>query len=104
MGAMELVLIGSNVIMFLVFLFRYATLPPQIPLFYVHQKGEDQLGEWWMIFLLPILLDVFFVFNRQIIRMFFHNNPFVSKVVYYVNLFLIISFTVIFIQIVLLIS
>lgn len=101
---MELALVGSNIIMLVVFLFRYTSLPPQIPLFYVHQSGEDQLAEWWMIFLLPVLLDVFYALNSFFLRKYFHNNTFVTKVVYYFNLFLIITFTIIFIRIVLLIS
>lgn len=97
-------LLGSNAIMILSFVLRYKTFPPQIPLFYTHSVGEDQLGEWWMIFLLPLLLNVFVLTNRFIYRKFFISNTFVAQTIYYLNLFLMVSFTLIFIKIVLLVS
>lgn len=101
---MDLTLIGANIVMVIAYLLRSSSIPPQIPLFYVHQSGEDQLGEWWMIFLLPIFLDVFYLFNKFMLRRFFPHNKFVNRVVYYFNLFLIVTFTIIFIRIILLIS
>lgn len=97
-------LLGSNAVMILSFILRYQTFPPQIPLFYTHSTGEDQLGEWWMIFLLPLLLNVFVLVNRFIYRKFFISNTFVAQMIYYLNLFLMVSFTLIFIKIVLLVS
>ena len=97
-------LLGSNAIMILSFILRYKTFPPQIPLFYTHSIGEEQLGEWWMIFLLPLLLNVFALMNRFIYKKFFPSNTFIAKTIYYLNLFLMISITLIFIKIVLLVS
>lgn len=97
-------LLGSNIIIILTFILRYKTFPPQIPLFYSHSGGEEQLGEWWMIFLLPLLLNIFVVVNRFIYRKFFLDNTFVAQMIYYLNLFIMISFTLIFIKIVLLVS
>lgn len=101
---MELALIASNIVMILLFLLRSASFPPQIPLFYVHQAGEDQLGEWWMIFLLPFFLDLFYILNRFVLHRFFQDNKFAARVVHYFNLFLIVAFTLIFIRIIILIS
>ena len=44
-----------NLLMILIFAVEYHRLPPQIPLFYSKLWGEDQLGEVWMIFLLPVI-------------------------------------------------
>lgn len=101
---MEYALIASNIIMAGTFALRYASFPPQIPLFYSHQAGEEQLGEWWMIFLLPFFLNVFVLLNKLIYKKFFSKNTFVSKIIYYLNLFLIFAITLIFLKIVLLVS
>lgn len=101
---MELTLIGANIVMGIAYLLRSASIPPQIPLFYVHQAGEDQLGEWWMIFLIPFFLDLFYFLNKFMLAKFFRSNKFVAQVVRYFNLFLIITFTIIFIRVILLIS
>jgi len=97
-------LLGSNAIMIFSFVLRYRTFPPQIPLFYTHTTGEDQLGEWWMIFFLPLMLNMFVLANRFIYRTYFISNTFVARVIYYLNLFLTVSFTLIFIKIVLLVG
>ena len=97
-------LIGSNVIMIGLFVLRFSTLPPQIPLFYSKPWGEDQLADSWMIFLLPIILDLLFVLNNFIYKKFFPENAFVKKVMNFLNGFLIISITLIFIKIIFLIT
>ncbi|GAB4219933.1 MAG: hypothetical protein Fur009_8240 [Candidatus Microgenomates bacterium] len=90
--------------MFLIFFLKLKTFPPEIPLFYSKPSGELQIADSWMIFLLPMLLNIMFFINNFIYNRFFLNEEIVKKIFYYLNLFLIISFTLIFIKIVLLIS
>ncbi len=90
--------------MFLVFALRYQSFPPQIPLFYSHAAGEDQLGEWWMIFLFPLFMNLFIMFNSFFARKFFFENVFVSKMLQYFNVFLMISMTLLFMKLVFLVS
>ena len=86
------------------FILRFNTLPPQIPLFYSKPWGEDQLADSWMIFLLPVILDLLFFFNNFIYQRFFPENMFVKKIIFYLNLFLILSMTLIFIKIIFLVT
>lgn len=97
-------LIASNIIMAFVLVLKFNRLPPQIPIFYSRLWGEDQLAEWWMIFLLPIISNLFFFLNLFLYKRFFFKNEFVKKIVIYLNLFIIISLTLIFIKIVFLVS
>jgi hypothetical protein len=101
---MPYLLIVSNFIMLGIFVWRLPTLPPQVPLFASNPWGESRLGELWMIFLLPLLMNVFFFLNLYILRKFFNEIDYVKKVIYYVNLFVMASFLFIFIKIILQIS
>ncbi len=97
-------LIASNLAMIGMFVFRYPSLPPQIPLFYSKPWGEDQLVENWFILILPLLLTTFYFLNSFIYKKFFLDNLFVQKIFYYLNIFNIITITYIFFQIIILIS
>lgn len=97
-------LLGCNGLMFLAFFLKYQTFPPQIPLFYSHTQGEDQLAEWWMIFLLPLLLDLFVIINSFVSRKFFPGNAFVEKLLRNLNIVLMTTVTVIFLKIVFIVS
>ena len=97
-------LILANLAIVLVFFLKFQTLPPQIPLFYSKPPGEDQLTDTWFILILPLLMNVLFFLNNFIYRRFFNKNEFVQKIFYFVNLFLIISFTLIFAKIIFLVT
>jgi len=97
-------LLAANVIMISVFLLKFNHLPPQIPLFYSKTWGESQLAESWMIFILLILLDFSFFINRFINKKYFPDNLLVKKIFTYLNLFIVIAFTAIFLKIILMIS
>lgn len=97
-------LIIANLSMLLIFFLKLKTFPPEIPLFYSRPSSELQITDSWMIFLLPILLNLIFFINNFIYNRFFINEEIAKKIFYYLNFFLIISFTLIFIKIVLLIS
>jgi len=97
-------LFGANALMIITFLLRFFRLPPQIPLFYSQLWGESQLADSWVIFILPIFMNLLFFINRYIFNKFYAENNFTKNIFYYLNLFLIISFTLIFIKIIFIVS
>lgn len=101
---MSNLLIIANIIMAIIFIVKINFLPPQIPLFYSLPTGENQLTDTWMIFLIPFILNIFYIINTSIYNKFFLGNDFIKKIFHYLNLFLIISFTFIFIKIIFLVS
>lgn len=98
---MTYVLIACNLLMVVLFVVFLNLLPPQIPLFYSKIWGEDQLGELWMIFIIPILMNIFYIFNNFVLHKFFPGNTFVSKIISYVNWGVIVFFTFVFLKIIL---
>jgi len=83
-----------------VLIYKFGTLPPQIPLFYSKPPGEDQLADTWMILLLPLLMNFLFFFNNFFYRRYFKENILAKKILYYLNLLISISFTIIFAKII----
>lgn len=90
--------------MIFIFGLKFSKLPPQIPLFYSAPWGKNQLAELWMIGFLPIIVNGFFFINIWIKKRFFAENDFINKAVEYINIFLIICITLIFVKIILLVS
>ncbi|GEM_PF-893120 len=101
---MIFVLLGANFMMVLAILFKLTSLPPQIPLFYSRPDGELQLGDWWFIFLLPILMNALYILNTMVQKKYFPENYFVQTFVYYFKLFIISIFTLIFLKIIFLVT
>jgi hypothetical protein len=97
---MKKVLFVANTIMVLFFVFRFTSLPSQIPLFYSKPWGEDQLADSWLIFILPLTMNFIFFINLYFNKKFFQENNFVKKIIDYLNLFIIVSITLIFIKII----
>lgn len=97
-------LIGSNIVMIGALLLNFNHLPPQLPLLFSKPWGEDQLVDWWMIFIIPVLLDILYFTNITLYKRYFQGNEFVKKIVDYLNIFLMIVFTLIFIKIVTLVT
>jgi hypothetical protein len=97
-------LVLSNIAMILVFILRFNTLPPQIPLFYSRPTGEEQLADLWMIFILPFLLNFFYFLNQYLENKLFSDNPLIKKIFYYFNIVLMIIISLVFIRIIFLIS
>ena len=98
------ILLTCNLLMVVTFLLRFSTLPPQIPLFYSKITGEEQLGDTWMIFLLLILANIFYFLNEYIVKNKFPQNEFVKTIFKFVNIFVVVCFSLIFIKIIFLIS
>ncbi len=103
---MSSLLILANSLMILVFIFKFNRLPPQIPLFYSLPLGESQLVDTWLIFLLPIIMNIFYFINNYFYKKFFlfSENNLYKNIFKITNYFLIIGFTLIFIKIIFLIS
>jgi len=95
---------AGNIIMGAVFAFFYKTLPPQVPMFYSRQTGEDQLGEWWMLFFIPLFMNLLIALNSFLVRRYFPDNDFVRKVRDYINIGLVVSLTAIFLKIIILVA
>ena len=93
-------LIAANLVMVLVTFLRFNNLPPQIPLFYSKPAGEDQLADTWFILILPLFMNLLFFLNKFLSRRYFKDDLLIHKIFYYLNLFLLVSFTLIFTKIV----
>ena len=97
-------LIAGNVFMIVTFILKFNSLPPQLPLFYSRPWGEAQLVDTWMIFLIPLLLNLLYVANNYLYKRFFFDNELSKKIFNYLMIFLIIGFTLIFVKIIFLVS
>ena len=93
-------LIAANITIISILVFKFNTLPPQVPLFYSKTTGEDQLADTWSILILPLFMNLLFFLNNFIYRRYFRDNILVQKILYFLNLFLIVSFTLILIKII----
>lgn len=98
------VMIISMIIVMTVFTAKIRNLPPQIPLFYSRLEGNDQIADLFMIFLLPLLSFLIVQTNSFITKRYFRDNPFVSKVTYYINLSVICLIMFIFLRIIFLVT
>jgi len=97
-------IIGANLIQIGAYLIRMKTIPPQIPLLYSLPIGEDQLVEWWMIFLIPILMNGLYVLNSFIYQKYFHREDFEKAMLRAVNMTVLGICTYLFVRIVFLVS
>lgn len=97
-------LLGADALMIITFLLRFSRLPPQLPLFYSRQWGENQLADSWLIFVLPIFLNLLYFINENILKRFYSENEFIKNIFYYLNAFIIIGFTFVFIKIIFMVS
>jgi len=97
-------LLGADVLMAVAMFWKFPKMPPQIPLFFSLPTGEDQLSEWWMIFLLPFLVNTLYFFNIFVGNTLFRNNPFVKSLIRYLNIIVICVGTYIYIRIILLVT
>lgn len=97
-------LIVSDILIVGSFIFKFSSLPPQLPLFYSRSWGEDQLAEYWYIFILPLFLHAFIFLNIYIYNQLFFPDRLIRRIVDYINWFHIIGFTFIFLKIIFLVS
>ena len=97
-------LIGANVLMVVVFAIKFNTLPPQLPLFFNRPSGESQLIDAWMIFLIPLIMNSLYTLNNYMEKRYFASDELLKVVFRYFNPFLIVTFTLIFIKLIFLVS
>lgn len=90
--------------MVVTYLLKMRLIPPQIPLLYSLPVGEDQLVEWWMIFIIPFLINALYMINAIIVRKFFPQEQFVKSLIKYANTAIVIIGTYIFLRVLLLVS
>ncbi|MBI4004710.1 hypothetical protein HY358_01075 [Candidatus Roizmanbacteria bacterium] len=93
-------LIFADVLMVAAFLLKFNSLPPQIPLIYSQPWGEDQLVDYWVIVILPLLLHFFFFLNVFIYNKLFFPDHLIRRIIVTTNYVLTIGFTFIFLKIV----
>ncbi|MEI6533546.1 MAG: hypothetical protein WCO06_06970 [Candidatus Roizmanbacteria bacterium] len=101
---MILALIITDLMNIGVFAFKYSSLPPQIPLFYSLNWGEDQLVDTWIIGCIPLLSHIFFFLNLYTYNRFFFPDTFIKKIMEYSNWAIIITSTLIFIRLIIFIG
>jgi hypothetical protein len=91
--------LASLLIMAIVFLLRFRTLPQQIPLLYSLPDSESQIVDAWYIFLIPVVSFIFIYMNNYVATKWFRENYFVRRIIYTANMFSVTFFTYIFIKI-----
>lgn len=92
-------LLLANAILVVVFAATYLRLPPQVPLWYSRVAGESQVAPWWMIGVLPLLMNVFVLANVWLQRKFFPDHDFMQLLVRIVNSTIIATSVFVFIKI-----
>jgi len=97
-------LLSANLVMIGSYLLHMKTMPPQIPLLYSLPIGEDQLVEWWMIFIIPMIMNIFYILNSFIYNRFFFQEQFERVLLRYTNIAVIGICTYLFIRIIFLVS
>lgn len=101
---MQLYLLIANAIMAALMAFKWNRLPPEVPLLYSRNWGENQVVDLWFIFIIPLLMNLFLLLNNYLVKKYFIEEDYIRRAVYYFNIFVIISFTFIFTRIILLVT
>ncbi len=97
-------LVAANILMIGTFLLKLGGLPPQLPLFYTRPWGEEQLVDFWVIFILPIIVNVLYFLNEYFYKKFFSGNGLVRQILEYLSIFITISLAFVFVRIIFLVS
>lgn len=98
------VLIVSIIIMISIFVLRYVYLPPQIPLFYSLQAGNEQVVDLPYLFILPLSLIVVISINSIVAKTLFKDTELITAITRTTNIFLSILSAYIFIKVILLVT
>lgn len=98
------VLLSANVVMVLGILLSFRTLPPVVPLLYSRPAGELQLVDWWLIIIVPVVMNMLYVLNNFLIQKIFSGSEFAKKIIWYTNLVIILLLTAVFIKVLTLVS
>lgn len=89
------------IIFFLILIWKWSLLPPQIPLYYSLPRSIERLGTPWQIIVLPVYAFIFFVINTFIATLVYKTEKLAAYLLVIigmlVSLFLLISlFKIIF--------
>lgn len=101
---MILTLIISNILVVAIFLLNINRMPPELPLYYSRPPGEAQIAPWWMLFALPFVMNGLVVLNGYLGKHVFRNNAFVTTSFRLFTIGAIVSLTLVFLKIILLIT
>lgn len=93
-----------NLLLVLFFLFRYNSLPVEIPLFYSMAPSDSLIVNLPMLLTLPILSFILIIINNLSVKKMFPDNEFLKQVIFYVNLIIIFVLSFIFVRIIFLVS
>lgn len=91
-------------VMSVIFVLNYSNLPPQIPLFYSLAHGEGQIVDLPVILLIPAIMVILVNLNNLLVRKYFKDENFVERFFDYVNIFIIIFLSFIFLRIIILVG
>lgn len=94
----------ADLLMAGIFAWRFGRLPQEIPLFYSRAWGEDQLVDFWLIFILPILMHLFIVLNGYVYQKYFLPDSFIRRIIDTLNWTLLVVFTYVFVRVLLFIT
>ena len=97
-------LLLANLIILATFLLTLNRMPPEIPLFYSRSRGENQIAPWWIIVLLPLLMNGLALFNMYLKKKFFSNEHFISYVLDIASISSVVVIVMIYLKIILLIT
>lgn len=98
------VLIVAIALMVTFFVLRYASLPPQIPLFYSLPAGNEQVADLPYLFILPLALIAVVSVNTVVTRTFFKEIELITAISRTANVFLSILSVYIFVKVILLVT
>ena len=92
-------------ICFGIFLVRFPTAPPQIPLYYSQLASEKQIADLVYIWILPLLAGLIIIVNRLFLAaVLLRDNKFITRIVHIIDTITIIIFAFIFIKIIVLVT
>lgn len=83
---------------------KWSSLPPQIPLFYSFPRSTDQLASPWQILLLPFFSLLFFCLNFIIASLLYPEEKLVCILLVLIGLIVSLLFFTTFIKIIFLIT
>ncbi len=95
---MKSVYILANLIMAVVAGVAYLRMPPVVPLWYSLGSTSATLAPWYMIGVIPLLMNVCLITNHFLTR-HYKEHTFVAPTLRVANVVVAVSFTLIFLKI-----
>jgi len=101
---MNKLLVGADVVLLIVSIWKYSRMPSEIPLFYSRAWGEDQIVDAWYLILLPVFMHIFFFTNQYLYEKYFEKQGISPVLLTVVNTVVIVSFSTITLKILFLVT